>query len=101
MVCIADTTSTIEAVALTQKINPILAILDHKLEGEIMGLQAAPMIKTFAPKFRIILFTALELSYEASKKPAIDLYLEKHNLRKLLSVNQQLMGLEPLVYSSC
>jgi DNA-binding NarL/FixJ family response regulator len=94
--CITATTSAIEATALTLSVGPALVIVDHKIEGEIMGLQVAPMIKSIAPTTRIILFTVLDLLFEARNEPAIDLYLPKSKMRKLLSAAQKLMKLEPL-----
>lgn len=94
--CVGDTTSALEALTLTKKLDPVLVILDHKLEGEIMGLQAAPKIKSISPKIRIILFTVLELSYEANSEPAIDLYLPKSGLEKLLGFTQKILNLQPI-----
>ena len=91
------TTTATDAIALTLKMGPALVILDHFIDGEIMGLETASMIKTAAPDVRIILFTTQDLSVEASKEPAIDLYLPKTDLRKLLTAAQRLLGLEPLV----
>ena len=92
---IAKTTNAIEAMALTRKMDPALIILDHLIEGEIMGLQAAPMVKAIAPKVRIIFFTVQDFSFEARQEPAIDLYLPKRDIRKLLPAAQKLIGLEP------
>ena len=92
---IAKTTNAIEALALTWEVDPALIILDHTIEGEIMGLQAAPMIKAVAPKARIIFFTVQDFSFEARQEPAIDLYLSKRDIRKLLPAAQKLIGLEP------
>lgn len=93
---VAQTATAMEALSLTLKMDPALVILDHQIEGEIMGLQAAPLIKSVAPETRIILFTSEDLSYEASKEPAIDLYLPKNDLKKLVAIVQRLLGLEPL-----
>ena len=94
--CIAEAASTSEAIALTLEVGPALVILDHQIEGEVMGLQAAQLIKSVAPNTRIILFTSQDLSFEASREPAIDLYLPKSDLQRLLAAAQQVMGLTPL-----
>ena len=93
---VAKTSNAMEAVALTLEVGPALVILDHGLEGEIMGLRAAPMIKALAPDVRIILFTSQDLSLEVHREPAIDVYLPKTDLNKLLHTVQRLLGLEPL-----
>lgn len=93
---VAETATAIEALALTLEASPALVILDHQIKGEIMGLKVAPMIKSVATNARIILFTSEDLSVEACKEPAIDLYLPKNDLKKLLATAQGLLGLEPL-----
>jgi len=91
-----ETTTATEAIAMARELGPGLVIIDHNIDGQIMGLQAAPMIKAVAHDARIILFTSQDLSAEANQEPAIDAYLPKNDLRKLLSTAQRLMGLEPL-----
>jgi PAS domain S-box-containing protein len=90
------TTTADHALNIAREIKPALVILDDQLEGEITGLQAAPMIKSVFPDAPIIFFTSQDLSLEASKEPAIDLYLPKSALKELLTAAQQLLGLEPL-----
>lgn len=85
-----------EALALLDDIEPGLVILDHGLEGEIMGLDAAPIIKAKAPNVTILLFTAFDMSKEATMEPAIDGFLRKDKIDRLLPTVQQLLGLPPL-----
>jgi DNA-binding NarL/FixJ family response regulator len=71
-----------------------LIILDHSLEGELTGLDAAPTLKTLAPNAKIILFTAYEqLRQRADAEPAIDAFLLKTNVAQLLTLARQVVGL--------
>jgi len=94
---IGQITNAIEAIAMAQELSPVLIILDHQIEGEIMGLQAAPLIKPACPDARIILFTSQDLSVEAKQEPAIDLFLPKRDFKQLVVAAQQMLGLAPLV----
>jgi len=84
-----------EAISRAREVEPDLIILDHFIEGDIMGLQAAPMLKEAAPGAKIILFTSHDLQIEATREPAIDAFLLKRHLRDLLPTAQRLLGLEP------
>jgi CheY-like chemotaxis protein len=88
--------SGLAAIAAVEKSHPALVILDQCIEGEITGLDVAPMIKKVAPDTRILLFTSQDLSAEASLQPAIDLFLQKKNLKGLLCAAFQLAELKPL-----
>lgn len=83
-------------IELARDAHPRLIILDHDLEGEMVGLSAAPKLKAAAPDAKILLFTAYDLEAEARREPAIDAYLRKDNIGKLLPTAQQLLGLEPV-----
>jgi two-component system response regulator LytT len=85
-----------EAVVLARTHDPGLIILDHSIEGDIMGLQAAPLLKEAAPKARILLFTAYDMAAEARREPAIDAFLRKDDLARLLPTVDALLGLAPL-----
>ncbi len=91
--CGATTNST-DAIALVRGTNPGVVVLDHFIEGQIMGLQLAPLIKAVAPNTQIILFTSHDLAVEVSQEPAIDAYLRKSDLAKLLPTALRLLGLE-------
>jgi two-component system response regulator DesR len=83
-------------IELAREAHPRLIILDHNLEGELVGLSAAPRLKAAAPDAKILLFTAYDLEAEARREPAVDAYLRKDEIRKLLPTAQRLLGLEPV-----
>jgi two-component system response regulator DesR len=82
-------------IELAREAHPRLIILDHDLEGRMVGLSAAPKLKAAAPDAKILLFTAYDLEAEARREPAIDAYLRKDEIGKLLPTAQRLLGLEP------
>jgi DNA-binding NarL/FixJ family response regulator len=72
-----------------------LIVLDHSIEGDVMGIQAAPLLKALAPAAKIILFTAYQhLQHEAEAEPAIDAFLLKTDISKLLPLAQHLVGFD-------
>ncbi len=73
----------------------LILILDHFIGGKIMGLHAAPLLRTADPDIKIILFTSHDLAIEAGREPAIDAYLQKKDLKKVLPTVQRLLGLDP------
>lgn len=81
------------AIELARSSQPGLVILDHSIQGEVMGLQAAPLLKEAAPRAKILLFTAFDLKNEAAVEPAIDEYLNKTDIGVLLPTVQQMLGL--------
>jgi two-component system nitrate/nitrite response regulator NarL len=83
-----------EAIRLAETLEPGLVILDHMIEGTVMGLQAAPAIRAVAPEAKILLFTAFDMSAEARREPAIDAFLRKDDLGKLLPTVQRLLELD-------
>lgn len=96
IVVAGEASSAAEALELAQTTSPGLIILDHQIDGDVMGLDAAPLLKEAAPQAKILLFTAFDLEEEASSNPFIDDFLPKKDLGSLLPVAQQLLGLEPL-----
>lgn len=82
------------AMELAGSVKPDLLILDHFIEGDIMGLQAAPMLKKASPRSKILLFTSHDLTVEADREPAIDRILLKKHLDRLLPTVQGLLGLD-------
>lgn len=84
-----------EAVSEAQRTQPDLIILDHFIEGDVMGLEAAPAIKAAAPTAKILLFTSHDLELEASREPAIDGFLLKREISSLMPTVQRMLGLEP------
>jgi DNA-binding NarL/FixJ family response regulator len=91
-----EAASAAEAVALARTSQPGLIVLDHSIEGDVMGLQAAPLLKEAAPNAKILLFTAFDLREEARGEPAIDAFLLKTQLKALLPTVQGLLDLTPL-----
>ncbi len=71
-----------------------LIILDHFIDGDVMGLEAAPLLKAAAPDAKILLFTSHDLATEARREPAIEAYLSKQHLDELLPTTQRLLGLD-------
>ena len=92
--CGAATNST-DAIALGKGMGRGVIILDHFIEGQIMGLQAAPLLKAVAPDMLIILLTSHDLAIEVSREPAIDAYLRKSDIKHLLPTAMRLLGIEP------
>lgn len=82
-------------IELAREAHPRLIILDHDLEGQMVGLSAAPKLKAAAPDAKILLFTAYDLEAEARREPAIDAYIRKDDIGKLLPTAQRLLGLGP------
>lgn len=83
-------------IELAREAHPRLIILDHNLEGEMIGLSAAPQLKAAAPNSKILLFSAYDLEAEARREPAVDAYVRKDEIGKLLPTAQRLLGLEPV-----
>jgi DNA-binding NarL/FixJ family response regulator len=82
-----------EALELLDSMDPGLIILDHGIEGDLMGLEAAPLLKAKAPAAKILLFTAFDMRHEASLEPAVDEYLRKDRIGDLLPTAQRMLGL--------
>lgn len=83
-----------KALELTASLQPDLLILDHFIEGDIMGLEAAPMLKEASPRSKVLLFTSHDLTVEADREPAVDQILLKKHLDRLLPTVQALVGLD-------
>jgi DNA-binding NarL/FixJ family response regulator len=91
-----EAASAAEAVEVARSIDPGLVILDHSIEGDVMGLEAAPLIKEVAPNAKILMFSAFDLKKEAAAEPAVDGFLSKSDVRKLLPTVQQMLELPSL-----
>jgi len=90
----ADMPATVDAaIEVAGRVHPQLIILDHNLEGEMVGLQAAPRLKEAAPETKILLFTAYDVAAEAKREPAIDAYVRKDNVQDLAPTARRLLGL--------
>ena len=90
---VADAAGAIEA---ARTLDPGLVILDHSIEGDVMGLAAAPLIKAAAPRTKILLFSAFDMHKEAEAEPAVDEFLSKSDVAKLLATVQRMVGLTAL-----
>jgi DNA-binding NarL/FixJ family response regulator len=84
-----------EAVALARTEQPGLIILDHYIEGTVMGLDAVPALKEVAPASKILLFSSHDLSAEVARQPLVDGFLRKDRMDDLLPTVQHLLELEP------
>jgi CheY-like chemotaxis protein len=73
---------------------PGVIILDHGIDGELMGLEAAPLLKAKVPTAKIVLFTAFDMSREAAAEPSVDAFLRKDRITDLLPTVQSLLGLD-------
>ena len=91
---VGEAASAEEALAVLDTCDPGLIILDHGIEGEMMGLQAAPLLKAKAPEAKILLFTAFDMRREASLEPAVDEYLRKDRIGELLPTVLRMLGLD-------
>lgn len=83
-----------EAIELARTTQPDLIILDNFLEGQMTGLQAAPILKEAAPAARILLFSSRDLTGPANREPAIDAFLMKTHFADLLPTVRRLLALE-------
>jgi DNA-binding NarL/FixJ family response regulator len=91
---VGEASSALEALRLLDTVEPGLIVLDHGIEGEIMGLDAAPLLKAKAPRAKILLFTAFDMRREAEASPAVDEFLRKDRIDQLLPTVQRLLDLE-------
>ena len=89
-----EATSAEEALSMVPTLDPGLIILDHAIDGDMTGLDAAPLLKRLAPKAKILLFTAYDLAAQAGAEPAIDAFLRKDDIDLLLRTVQRLLKLE-------
>jgi DNA-binding NarL/FixJ family response regulator len=94
---LGEAASAEQALRMLDSIEPGLIVLDHGIEGDIMGLEAAPLLKAKAPRAKILLFTAFDMSRQAAAEPAIDAFLRKDRIDQLLATVQGLLQLESAV----
>lgn len=90
---VGEASSAAEAFDLLASSSPRLIVLDHSIEGDLTGLEAAPMLKERAGGVKILLFTAHDIAREAAAEPAIDAYLRKDRIDQLLGTVQEMLGL--------
>ena len=82
------------AIELARAAQPALIVLDHSIEGDVMGLDAAPMLKKVAPTVKILLFTAYDMGAEAADEPAVDVFLPKSRIGELLPTVRTMLALD-------
>lgn len=88
----ADIEAAVQAAASS---HPDLIILDHKLDGDLTGLEGAPLLKAAAPHAKIILFSASEeLRIPATNSEHIDAFLMKTDFESLIPLGRKLLGLD-------
>ncbi len=80
------------AIEIAREVQPKLIILDHNLGGEMIGVDAAPKLKEVAPNAKILLFTSYDVRAQARREPAIDAFLHKDHIDKLLPTSRRLLG---------
>lgn len=90
---VGEAKSAEEAIEICRKTQPGLIILDHMLEGELTGLEAAPLLKEAAPQAKILMFTGLDVGGKARNVPEIDEYLAKTDIARFVATVQRLLGL--------
>lgn len=90
---VGEAASAEEAFDLLASSSPGVIVLDHSIEGDLTGLEAAPLLKERAGGVKILLFTAHDMAREAAAEPAIDAYLRKDRIDQLLGTVQDLLGL--------
>ncbi|MGH2691802.1 MAG: response regulator [Actinomycetota bacterium] len=86
-------TSIESAVELAHELSPRLIVLDHNLQGKMVGLSGARKLKKAAPEAKILLFTAYDVAAEARRESAVDEYLHKDNVDQLLATALRLLEL--------
>ena len=82
-----------EGLALVEKEQPDLVILNHYLEAGTLGLDLAPALKRAAPRAKLVLFSSYDLAIEAERESAVDVYVNKRRLGALLPTVSSLLDL--------
>ncbi len=91
-----EAASAAGAIEVAKSVDPDLIVLDHSIEGDVMGLAAAPLLKAVAPNAKILLFSAFDMHAEALAEPAIDEFQSKTHVRELLPTVRRMLALPPL-----
>lgn len=90
---IGEVATSEEAIALAEQAQPDLVVLDHFIDGDVMGLDLSRDLKRVAPKMKIILFSSHDLKIEADREPAIDTFLNKKDMQLLPEAVKELLAL--------
>ena len=89
-----EASSAAEAIDAARSLRPDIIVLDHTIKGTTMGIEAAPLLREVAPNAKILLFSAFDLAERAAAEPAIDAYLKKTEIVRLLTAVRVLLGLD-------
>lgn len=87
-----------DAIRMAQREEPGLIILDHYIEGTVMGLDAVPDLKKAAPMAKILLLSSHDLSAEVARQPLVDAFLRKDHMEDLLRTVQAMLDLQPVPF---
>ena len=90
---VGEAASADGGVTLAQREQPDLIILNHYLENDTRGLAAAPALKAAAPHAKVLLFSSHDLTIDASREAAVDVFLSKRKLTSLLPTVSDLLDL--------
>lgn len=93
---VGEADSAEAAIDLARGLQPKVVVLDHRLEGDLTGLDAAPLIKGVAPAAKVLLFSAFDLEQAAHAAPSVDAFLGKHAIARLVPTVDDLADLPPL-----
>lgn len=85
--------SASDGLALVERQQPDLVILNHYLDAGSLGLHIAPALKRVAPDMKLVLFSSHDLSIEVQHEDAVDEFLSKRRLRSLLPTVSRLLQL--------
>jgi DNA-binding NarL/FixJ family response regulator len=88
----AEANTAEEALEVARQNPSDVIVLDHYIQGTMMGLELAPLLKEAAPGSKILLFSSHDLAVEANREPAIDLFLRKKDFERLLPAVRKLLG---------
>jgi CheY-like chemotaxis protein len=70
-----------------------LVVLDHILDDDQRGFDAAQAIRSAAPDARIVMCSSTDLLHSVDLSPWVDAFIHKHHLDRLLPTVQVLLGL--------
>ena len=74
--------------------HPNVIVLDNQLEGQMTGLEAAPLLKKAAPDAVVIIFSASEeVRIPAIDSPYIDGFVLKTDIGRLVPTARRLLDL--------
>jgi diguanylate cyclase (GGDEF)-like protein len=90
----AEVATVTDAVGVLDASSVGVVILDHHLDGGILGFDGAAMLKERAPLAKVVLFSAMDLAADAARNPAIDAFVRKDLVLDLPRVVRSLDPIE-------